>query len=112
MFTERNRCGINQIFRPTSRVQGSDLAITWITEVGRTYRVQFNDDLNAPGWTDLTDVLAAGPLASHSNPSRHSTAAILSNPSAESLSHQCVIKDDGADVRQPLRASCPRSHCG
>lgn len=45
-----------------------NLVITWTAEAGKTYRIQFNDDLNAPGWTDLTDVLAAGPLASHSIP--------------------------------------------
>jgi hypothetical protein len=46
----------------------SDLVITWSAEAGKTYRIQCKDDLNAPGWTDLTDVLAAGPLASHSIP--------------------------------------------
>jgi hypothetical protein len=51
-----------------SIAQNGDLQITWTAEAGKTYRIQFKDDLNAPGWTDLTDVLAAGPLASHSIP--------------------------------------------
>jgi hypothetical protein len=59
---------------PEIRIVGASIApngdflITWTAEAGKTYRVQFNDDLNAPGWTDLTDVLAAGPLASRSIP--------------------------------------------
>jgi hypothetical protein len=51
-----------------SIAQNSDLLITWTAEAGKTYRIQFKDDLNAPGWTDLTDVLASGPLAFHSIP--------------------------------------------
>jgi len=45
-----------------------DLVIAWSAETGRTYRIQFKDDLNAAGWTDLTDIVAAGPQASQSIP--------------------------------------------
>ena len=51
-----------------SLAPNGDLLITWSAEAGKTYRLQFKDDLNAPGWTDLTDILAAGPQASHSIP--------------------------------------------
>ncbi len=45
-----------------------DLVITWSAESGKTYRVQFKDDLNAAGWTDMGDVFAAGPQASQTIP--------------------------------------------
>ena len=41
-----------------------DIVITWSAESGKTYRVQYKDDLDAPAWTDLGDVPANGPLAS------------------------------------------------
>jgi len=41
-----------------------NLVITWSAEAGKTYRVQFKNDLAAPMWADLTDVTATGPLAS------------------------------------------------
>ena len=48
----------------TSIAANGDLVITWSSEAGKTYRIQFQDDLNAPGWTDHADVLAAGSLSS------------------------------------------------
>ena len=45
-----------------------NLVIARTTEAEKTHHIQCNDDLNSPGWTDLTDVLANGPLASHSIP--------------------------------------------
>jgi hypothetical protein len=51
-----------------SLAPNGDLQITWSAEAGRAYRIQFQDDLNAANWTDLTDILAAGPQASHTIP--------------------------------------------
>jgi hypothetical protein len=45
-----------------------DLVITWTAETGRAYRVQYKDDLNTGGWAGLTEVTAAGPLASYAIP--------------------------------------------
>ncbi len=52
----------------TSIAPNGDLLIAWTAEAGKTYRIQCKDNLNVPGWTDLTDVTAAGPLASHAIP--------------------------------------------
>jgi hypothetical protein len=52
----------------TSIAANGDLVITWSAEAGRTYRVQCKDDLNSIGWTDLADVIAAGPVASQTIP--------------------------------------------
>jgi hypothetical protein len=44
--------------------------LTWTAEAGRTYRVQFKNDLRAPAWTDLPgDIPAAGPAASRADSS-------------------------------------------
>jgi hypothetical protein len=48
----------------TSIAANGDLVITWSSEAGKTYRIQFQDDLNASGWTDHADVLATGPQSS------------------------------------------------
>jgi hypothetical protein len=41
---------------------GGDLALTWRSLAGRTYRLEFKDVLDAPAWTALDgDVLADGP---------------------------------------------------
>ena len=48
----------------TSIAVNGDLTVTWSAEAGKTYRVQFQDDLTGSGWTDQADVLANGPLAS------------------------------------------------
>jgi hypothetical protein len=38
--------------------------ISWTAVSGKTYRVQYKDELGAPGWNDLPgDVTASGPLA-------------------------------------------------
>jgi hypothetical protein len=52
----------------TSIAPNGDLVITWSAQAGKTYQIQFKDNLNVPGWTDLGNVLAAGPLASQSIP--------------------------------------------
>lgn len=41
-----------------------NLVIAWSAEAGRTYRVEFKDDLNAPGWTSLGEVTSVGNEAS------------------------------------------------
>jgi hypothetical protein len=41
-----------------------DIVITWSAENSRTYRVQYKDDLNAPAWSELSDVTASSPVAS------------------------------------------------
>jgi N-acetyl-anhydromuramyl-L-alanine amidase AmpD len=46
-------------------VSNPDLTISWNSVSGKTYRVEFKDDLNATSWSNLpTDVPAAGPSAS------------------------------------------------
>jgi len=48
---------------------GGPVTIVWTAEPGRTYRVQFKDDLNAAEWADLPGaVTATGPTASHVDP--------------------------------------------
>ena len=43
----------------------NDVQLTWDSEPGRIYRIQFKNDLNDSGWIDLPgDVTAAGPTAS------------------------------------------------
>ena len=41
-----------------------DIVFTWSADIGRTYRVQYKDDLNASAWSDLGDVTATSALAS------------------------------------------------
>ena len=48
----------------TSIAVNGDLEITWSSQAGKSYRIQFQDDLSASGWTDLADVLATGSLSS------------------------------------------------
>ncbi|HMJ64165.1 MAG TPA: lamin tail domain-containing protein, partial [Candidatus Binatia bacterium] len=43
-----------------------DMVMTWSAEAGRTYRVQFKDDLNA-AWSNLANVTAVGSSASRTN---------------------------------------------
>jgi hypothetical protein len=38
-----------------------DLLVTWSSEAGKPYRVQFKEDLNQPAWSDLEDLIAVGP---------------------------------------------------
>jgi hypothetical protein len=52
---------------PTPVIQGisptadGKMSITWSTFAGRTYRLQYKDDLSAPNWTDLApDITANG----------------------------------------------------
>jgi len=52
----------------TSLAPNGDLLIAWSAEAGKTYRLQFKDDLNSAGWSNLTDVLATGPQASQTIP--------------------------------------------
>jgi len=52
----------------TGLAADGDLEITWSSEAGKTYRIQFKDDLNAPGWTDQAEVLANSPLTSRTIP--------------------------------------------
>jgi hypothetical protein len=52
----------------TSIAANGDLVIAWSAETGKTYRIQFKDELNASAWSDLGDVIAAGPLASQAIP--------------------------------------------
>ncbi|MCX8092342.1 MAG: hypothetical protein N3I86_15640, partial [Verrucomicrobiae bacterium] len=39
---------------------GNDLVLSWQTFPGKTYRVQFKNDLNEPQWTTLGDWPASG----------------------------------------------------
>lgn len=41
-----------------------DLVLTWSSEAGKTYRVQFKEDLNQPVWSDLSDTVATNGQAS------------------------------------------------
>ena len=41
-----------------------DIVINWTAENGKTYRVQYKDDLNASTWSDLSDITASGAVAS------------------------------------------------
>ena len=52
-----------QIVSTSVNVEGN-LVITWTGERGRTYRVQYKDDLNSPVWIDLADVPVNDPLGS------------------------------------------------
>jgi hypothetical protein len=46
-----------------ARVTGNgDVTITWTSEPGVTYRVQFKNALDAATWSDLRDVTATGSL--------------------------------------------------
>ncbi len=46
------------------RLAGGLVAISWDSEVGRSYRLQFKDDLAAETWTDLSEVTATATLTS------------------------------------------------
>jgi hypothetical protein len=43
---------------------GAETVIVWSAESGKTYRLQFKDDLNEADWTDLTEISATGSTAS------------------------------------------------
>ena len=46
------------------RTPPSDVELTWSAVIGRTYRVQYKNDLTDPDWTDLSpDVTASGNTA-------------------------------------------------
>jgi hypothetical protein len=51
----------------TSLAAGGSVVIVWSAETGKSYRLQFKDDLNAPSWTDVIEVTATGSLASSTN---------------------------------------------
>ena len=44
-----------------------DVTLTWASENGRTYTVQYRDDLVSGSWQPLATVTAAGPSASHTD---------------------------------------------
>lgn len=46
---------------------GSDFIITWSSIPGRTYRLQYKDDLSASTWTDAGDIPATNTTASTSD---------------------------------------------
>ena len=52
-----------QIISTSVNVEGN-FVITWTGEPGRTYRVQYKEDLKAPAWIDLADVPVDDPLGS------------------------------------------------
>jgi hypothetical protein len=67
-YTDSIKISFNEIrIVETSVALNGDLLITWSAEAGRTYGVQFKDDLNASVWTDLAEVIATGPFASSTN---------------------------------------------
>ncbi len=45
-----------------------DLILSWTAEIGKTYRLEFKDDLGTAGWTALTELTATGPTVSLSIP--------------------------------------------
>ncbi len=49
----------------TSTAPNGDLVIAWSAEAGKTYRIQFKDDLNTGSWTDLIDLPAVGASVSY-----------------------------------------------
>lgn len=43
---------------------GTNLVLTWTAIYGKTYRVEYTDRLDAPGWSNLpANVTASGPTA-------------------------------------------------
>ncbi len=46
---------------------GGNLELAWDSRPGRSYRVEYKDDLTAPAWTFLQDVTAAGNTLSFTN---------------------------------------------
>ena len=44
----------------TTLAPNGDLTLRWSAAAGRTYRVQFKDDLNTTGWVELGEVTASG----------------------------------------------------
>ncbi len=56
-----------QLFPP--EISGDTITLTWSALGGRTYRVQYKDELADPDWTNLSpDVTADGPTASKTDP--------------------------------------------
>jgi hypothetical protein len=49
--------------------QDGDLEIVWTGEVGKTYRIEYKDDLNDEPWSFLGDILAIDSPVSHAIPS-------------------------------------------
>jgi hypothetical protein len=56
------------VFTGIERSPNGDLALSWRTINGRTYRVEYKNDLNAPQWTPLGDYQANGPNLSILDP--------------------------------------------
>jgi hypothetical protein len=52
---------------PAVQMPNGDVILRWSAEAGRTYAVEFSDNLTAPGWTELGRVSAAGPVAASTN---------------------------------------------
>ena len=48
-------------FTNLGRLPNGDVALTWRTIIGRSYRAEFKNDLNEPQWSSLGDYLASGP---------------------------------------------------
>ena len=48
-------------------LSGEQVAITWSSEAGRSYRLQYKDDLDFPTWVDLPEVNATATLTSMTN---------------------------------------------
>jgi hypothetical protein len=46
----------------------SGLIMAWRSEIGRTYRVQLKEDLNATSWTDLAEITASSSITSRTSP--------------------------------------------
>lgn len=48
-------------------IGNDDVVIAWSAEIGKIYRLQSKDELNAPVWSDLAEITAIGPIASVTN---------------------------------------------
>ena len=63
---------VTVLARPTiqnTSIAGSDFVLDWSAIAGTKYRVQYKNDLEDPGWTNLVpDVTAAGSSASFNDP--------------------------------------------